>query len=462
MDRTRVIVIGLDSVPPRLAFDLLADEMPCLTRLRSRGVYGALRSTDPPITIPAWITMTCGRDPGELGIYGFRNRVPGGRRMALVEARALPSPRIWELAAAQGLRSVVVSVPPSYPPADAPGIEMTGCFLTPGSRSRWASTPALERELGERFGDYIVDAEAHRTADRRRLLQQCRALTEQHFGIFRHLLETRRPEFGMIVDLGPDRLHHGLLSALLPEHPLHDPDDPLVVECRRYYALLDEQIAATVESAGPDATVLVVSDHGVRPLMGGVCLNEWLAREGYLALANTPDEPRPLGRCDVDWSRTRVWGAGGYYGRLFVNLAGREPDGVVPPEQYEPLRDELAARLAELPGAGGAVLHNRVLWPDRLFARARGLPPDLMVYFDGLSHRSIGSLGHGQLLVPGNDTGPDEANHDPDGIFVMAGNRAPADGPREGLAVTDVFATLVALLGLARPAGTRGRPITDR
>ncbi|MBW2191752.1 MAG: alkaline phosphatase family protein, partial [Deltaproteobacteria bacterium] len=77
MARHRMIVIGLDCAAPRLVFERYRDAMPNLRALMERGTWGPLRSSEPPITVPAWTCMVSGRDAGELGLYGFRNRVPG-------------------------------------------------------------------------------------------------------------------------------------------------------------------------------------------------------------------------------------------------------------------------------------------------------------------------------------------------------------------------------------------------
>jgi len=66
----RLLIIGLDCAPPSLIFDR-ADKLPNLNRLMTDGVSGPLRSCDPPITIPAWMVMATGKDPGQLGLYGF-------------------------------------------------------------------------------------------------------------------------------------------------------------------------------------------------------------------------------------------------------------------------------------------------------------------------------------------------------------------------------------------------------
>src|SRR5204863_9885432 len=74
MSPTKVAVIGLDCAEPSLVFDQWLEELPNISRLVRSGTSGRLRSVDPPITVPAWTCMMSGRDPGELGIYGFRNR----------------------------------------------------------------------------------------------------------------------------------------------------------------------------------------------------------------------------------------------------------------------------------------------------------------------------------------------------------------------------------------------------
>jgi len=286
-------------------------------------------------------------------------------------------------------------------------------------------------------------------------------MTRQHFAILRHVIFTRAPAFAMIVDLGPDRLHHGALRAALPSHPLHDPGSPLVRAVGDYYALLDAEIEKTAACAGPDTTMLVVSDHGVQPLRGSVCVNEWLIREGYLCLLERPAPSTPLAACRVDWSRTRAFGEGGYHSRIFFNVAGRDPDGIVPPDRLGAECAELAARARDLRGPTRERLDTRAATPKELYgtARCNGFPPDLTIYWDRLGLRSAGTLGHDALYLAGSDGGPDDANHDFDGIFAISGAAAPRAGRVEGLRVEDVFSIAARALGIETPAGVAGRSI---
>src|SRR3712207_463784 len=90
-----------------------------------------------------------------------------------------------------------------------------------------------------------------------------------------------------------------------------------------YYRRLDEKIARLLRFADDDTAVLLVSDHGAKRIDGGICVNEWLRREGYLVLKEEPSGPTRLTPELVDWRRTTAWGEGGYYCRLFMNVEGR-------------------------------------------------------------------------------------------------------------------------------------------
>src|SRR5215211_1354937 len=94
----RLALIGLDCGTPELLFERFADDMPTLTKLREQALWGPLRSIDPPISIPAWICMLSGRTPGDLGVYGMRNRSDHSYKgMAFATSKTFAAPRLWEL-----------------------------------------------------------------------------------------------------------------------------------------------------------------------------------------------------------------------------------------------------------------------------------------------------------------------------------------------------------------------------
>jgi predicted AlkP superfamily phosphohydrolase/phosphomutase len=437
----RVLVIGLDCVPPRLAFERYLSVMPNLARLMAHGSYGALRSSLPPITVPAWACMFSGRDPGELGLYGFRKRSLGSYELQTINSADLSAPMIWDELGER--RACVLFVPPSYPPRAING-ELVSCFLTPDADAPHTHPPELAAELRARFGPYQPDLEPVEVSPE--FLAALYAGSAQRFGIAEYMLRTRRAALTVLVDIGPDRFHHACLAQIDPEHPRHEPGNAYADEGARYYAFLDRQIGRLVDAAGPDCAVLVVSDHGARPLHGGIHINEWLIERGYLTLKHYPDRPRALSPDDVDWSRTRAWGEGGYYARIALNITGREAAGILPPSAAEDLLAELTRELAALPGPHGERLHHRIVRPCDSYRASRGLPPDLLVFFDDLAFRALGSIGSRRLYSEEDDRRADACNHDWDGIFVLFGADLPARGRLFGLGSTSVAATLRELL----------------
>jgi predicted AlkP superfamily phosphohydrolase/phosphomutase len=457
----RVAVIGLDCAEPRLVFDRWREELPNLSRLMAAGTWGPLRSVDPPITVPAWSCMMTGRDPGELGIYGFRNRSKNDyTSLSVADSSAVQVDRLWDHFSRAGKHVIVVGVPQTSPPVPVNG-ELVSCFLTADPRKDpYTYPPALRAEIESIVGSYRVDVRNYRSDDRDRILAEIYEMTEQRFTICRHLLDTKPWDFFMMVEIGLDRMHHAFWRFLDAKHPRHEPDHRYRDAIRNYYIYLDEEIGDLLERFDDDTTVLVVSDHGARPMQGAICINEWLVEEGYLVLEQSPQGPTPFADARVDWSKTRAWGEGGYYCRLCVNVAGREPQGIVSSSEYDQLLDELADRLQRLPGPDGKSIGTRTFRPQELWREQRGIPPDLIVYFGDLGWRSNGSLGHGRHWTYDNDTGPDDANHDRNGLCIVSGPGVRAQR-REDMAIYDIAPTILAQAGLPADDGMRGQVLAE-
>jgi predicted AlkP superfamily phosphohydrolase/phosphomutase len=453
----RLLVAGLDCLAPALAFDRHLDVMPNLRRLMDGATWGSLASCDPPITVPAWMVMATSRQPGSLGIYGFRHR--RGRAYTdgwTANATSFNAPAVWDHLGRVGLRTCLVGFPPSYPPRPVPGWRV-GCFLTPDSSRPFTHPPELADEVLEVVPDYTFDVE-FRTTELERLRTELDAMTRGHFDLLEHLAATKPWDLLWFVEIGTDRVHHAFWKFADPEHPRHVPGGPFESAIRDYYHLVDERLGRLLGIVGDDTAVLLVSDHGAKAMTGAVAINEWLATNGWLTLRSAPEPGTPLERCDVDWASTRAWAWGGYYARVFLNVEGREAEGMVPADRFDATREELAAAIEGITDGHGGRLRNRVLWPERIYPECRGDVPDLMVYFDDLSWRSAGTLGWGRVQLAENDTGPDDAVHAADGCFVLRVPGRPGGGRREGLRITDVAPTILDLFGQPVPDEMEGTP----
>ncbi len=457
--RRRLLVVGLDCLEPSLAFERWSRDMPHLTHLRERGLWGRLKSSVPPITVPAWAVMMTGRDAGTLGIYGFRNRADHSySNLSLVTSRSLRHPAVWDILCAQGKQVVLVGVPPSYPPKAVNGA-MVGCFLTPNTNTNYTYPASLAEEIRSVVGDYLLDVPNFRTEDKAWLLERLYEMAEKRFRLVRHLAATREWDLLVLVEMGTDRIHHGFWSFFDPAHRKYQPENTYEDAVRQYYSFIDQQLGMLLQTMDEDTTVLVVSDHGAKRMDGGFAINQWLAREGYLALKDTPEVPTPLAQLSVQWDQTLAWGDGGYYGRIFLNVRGREPQGAVDPEEYENLRSELARRIEGLVGPGGSPMGNRVFRPEDVYAECNNIPPDLIVYFGDLYWRSVGSVGHPDIFTFENDTGPDDANHAEEGIMVLDAPDVSSSGELSGASIDQVAPTILRLLDIPVPTDISASPL---
>jgi len=461
--KRKVAVIGWDCATPQLVFGPHLESMPNLARLIARGACARMRSSDPPITVPAWTSMMTGVDAGTLGFYGFRNRKDytyGG--LTFATSLAIRRDRVWERLGKEGLRSIVLGVPQTYPPKPFNG-DLVTSFLTPSTDSAYTHPPELKDEISRFLGDqtYMLDVEGFRTEDKQYILDQCYRMTDQRTRLAEHLLATHPWDFFMMVEMATDRLYHGLWSFTDPTHHRYEPGNPYESAVRDYHAYLDECLGRVLKAVGEETAVIIVSDHGAKGMAGGICVNDWLIQNGWLALEEMPTEPTPLRKCRIDWSRTRAWGEGGYYARIFMNVAGREPQGIIPADEYESVRDELAGALAAIPDHEGRPIGTKVHKPQDLYRELNGIPPDLIVYWGDLDWRSVGQVGMGTVHTFENDTGPDDANHDYHGIFVMADPDRPGDGRDIGpVHLMDVAPTILDRYGLAPEPDVQGRRIT--
>ncbi len=158
----KICVFGLDCAAPEVVF---ADErLVNLRRLMNAGVHGRLESVIPPITVPAWMCMCTSQDPGSLGVYGFRNRIDHSYdKLGFANSASIKALTIWDHLGREGKRSIIVGVPPNYPPRRINGISI-GCFLTPDTVKNDFTHPAsFKAKISELVGEYPVDVKNFRT-----------------------------------------------------------------------------------------------------------------------------------------------------------------------------------------------------------------------------------------------------------------------------------------------------------
>ena len=455
----KALLIGLDCAAPDLLFNRFIDKLPNFRKMMDHGIHGKLESSDPPITIPAWTVMASSKYPGTLGLYGFRHRRNNSYKDIWIStSKNIKEKRIWDYVAEAGGRSCLVAVPPSYPPYPVEGC-LIGGFITPDTNRNYTYPPGLAEEIKDLVEDYQVDVE-FRIEDKQNLVKELNEMTEKHFKVIKHLIQTKDWNFFMFVEIGLDRIHHAFWKYFDESHHLYEPGSEFENVVEDYYILLDTKVGELLDLIDDDTVVMVASDHGGKPMKGAFCINTWLEEQGLLRLSTPVERVVRLNDADVDWGKTVAWGWGGYYARIFLNVKGREENGVVDPRNYESIREDIAQRIRDITGPNGERWNTTVLKPEEAYPECKGDPPDLMVYFDDLYWRSAGTMGHGRLHLLENDTGPDDAVHDKMGLYIYYDPREDLKGRAEDLNILDVAPTLMKALGLKVPEDMEGEPLT--
>ena len=305
----KILVIGLDGAVPEL---LLNDErLTNFRRLMEGGCYGQLESVIPLTAVPAWMCMATSQDPGSLGVYGYRDRADhsyGSLRM--VNSQSIQEAAAWDQVARGGKSTILIGVPPSYPPRQVHGV-CVGCRLTPNtSRDVYTYPAAVQDQIAHLVGDYPVDVKGFRTDRKDWLKNEVYAMSRKHFEVVRSFLQQFDWDYFQFIEVGLDRLQHGFWQFHDPQHERYTAGNPYEDVIRDYYAYLDEEVGSILELLDDETVVLVASDHGAQGLDGSFCVNEWLVQEGLLVLNERPQEVTPFGKLDVNWGKTRVWSDG--------------------------------------------------------------------------------------------------------------------------------------------------------
>jgi predicted AlkP superfamily phosphohydrolase/phosphomutase len=268
-----------------------------------------------------------------------------------------------------------------------------------------------------------------------------------------------------------DRVAHILWRYMDPKHPMHDAAKAKAMEdeMRKGYARMDRIVGEALAAAGKDIPVVVVSDHGFTSFARAVNTNRWLIDNGYMALkAETGvmtledlfDDNKLLFK-NVDWSRTKVYALG--LGNLYINLKGREKEGIVAPgAERDTLVAELKEKLPQMvdPQTGGkpveAVYSREEIY--REFDPA--MCPDLRVTnTPGYRVSWQTSLGGApEALIEDNMKAwsGDHCSLDPKFVpGILLANRPLREGPN----MLDVAPTILDLLGMPTPKEMEGRSL---
>jgi len=252
-----------------------------------------------------------------------------------------------------------------------------------------------------------------------------------------------------------DQISHIMWKTRDPDHPAYDPEvDPKYADLiENLYIGLDDVVGTTLERIDANTTLIIMSDHGFTSWRRAFHLNAWLRDKGYLVVKNPDMEDDPGMFVNVDWSRTKAYGVG--INGLYINVAGRERNGIVSPDRRKALMDEIAADLlAEMDPKTGMQAVTRVYQREDFYEDRGNLEigPDISVgYAKGTrcsGHSALGAVGT-EILTDNTDewSGDHEMDHTTVPGILLTNRKLKKTAPR----LQDLAAAILAEYGIDEP-----------
>jgi predicted AlkP superfamily phosphohydrolase/phosphomutase len=447
----RLLLIGLDGATPELALGAWRTELRTLHMLTDRGVRGRLHSSTPWASLPAWLSLLSGQEPGQLGIYSATLRqYHSYATPAPLDSRAIREPRLWDILGAAGKHVGVVGAPATTPAPHVHG-HLIGDHITADGSAIYP--PALRSQVATWLEDEPDPGLADDDAIGQ-IVGAAYARTERRFRLARRLLARDTYDCFILYDDSIATVQHALWDTLDPAHRRYQSNHPSATVISAFYRFVDEQIADLLELIDDSTIVALVSACGAQALHGELALNDWLIEQGDLVLRAPLERPASLAECDVDWEHTRAWA--GDNGALFLNIVGREPQGMIPAAEADSAVENLATRLRTLSGV-------EVYRPATLYASVRGVAPDLLVVCTEAGWRPSALIGRGSPWVHTGAAPMDAACESSSGLFVIYDPHNPSGGHElAGATIYDIVPTLLALVGQPIPARLRGRALIEQ
>jgi predicted AlkP superfamily phosphohydrolase/phosphomutase len=506
-----VFIIGIDGGTWDLIDQLVAKgELPTIAKLVKNGSRGALESTLLPITPVAWTTFATGKNPDKHGIFDFSHRKNGTYEPAPYSSNDRKGETLWKILSRAGKKVGVLNMPSTYPVEKVNGFLVSG-FPTPEEMGDFTYPSNLLKELKDQFGDEFRFQPRVNAQNEHPFLEEMKIVSDYVFKATKYLMNKYPWDFLNTVFVGPDALGHVFYKYMDPDHPsyIHNGPKKFQTAVVESYKKIDEYISKLLKSVDSTTTIMLMSDHGFGPLYYGVSINNWLIDNGFLNLKNERGtrfrywmfqkgvnynnlfkliknlnlskqafkaayskkskwvdlvNKLFLTDKDIDWTRTSAYCMGNM-GQLFINLKGREPQGIIEHDaDYKKIVDKFIVRLKKLksPDTGKVIF-------DEVYRKRDAYPnssiedntPDV-IFNDSQFIYSVSryfEFGSKELITPHPVW---SGTHRRNGIFLAhCPNKIRKGDWIENVSISDIAPNVLHIMGVPIPNDIDGRVVPE-
>lgn len=496
----RTVIFGADGLAFRIIHPLIErGDMPNFKKLREQGCEAVLESKYPPLTPPAWTSLSTGLKPARHGVYDFwayeeqpeKDEAPKAR----VQSQRKGGKAIWNILSEYGKDVLVVNVPVTYPPEAINGYMVSG-YLTPGEDTNFTYPESFKEELFRVVPDYEIDVEYAEVFQGNvetrvnRLVDELLEVTEKRIKLITYMLKEKPWDFCYVVFVGPDRLQHSLWDEIVAF-------EPRTVE---YFRMLDAALGLFLEQLGPDDNIFVVSDHGFQGISRSFDINEYLYSKGLLKLHSSAQRDKAsrfanlkhildqagllaLARktkktlksagivkkkrhgvykpllADVDWQHTQAYvpsmsGYGGAYADIFLD-ASMEAGRIT--ELSEDLKRQID------PKTGQPLID--AIYTTEVYGSGPYAPPEqhlLLLPSDGITfNMGLGNKWLWNDEFVGRDSKKRRGSHQKDGVLYAYGAGMKQGFKAPNAEIYDLVPTVIYSMGLPMPHEFDGRVLNE-
>ncbi|MFQ5427440.1 MAG: alkaline phosphatase family protein [Thermodesulfobacteriota bacterium] len=503
---SKVIVIGLDGATLDIIRPLAeSGKLPNLSRLMDEGACGELTSTLHPTTPQAWTTFMTGCGAGKHGIYDFIERIPDKYEVAFVNGSFKKVRSLWGLLSTYGKKVGVVNVPFTYPPEEVNGVMISG-FDSPSVDTNFTYPEGLYDELVKEIGAY----ELRGTFPIGKKMSAYRVEHVEHVVNNRtdactYLMNSREWDLFVVVYGSTDHVQHMFWRQMEEKAQgiVNEETEMFGNIIHDTYIMADKAVGTLLENCGEDTIVMIMSDHGGGRLKRVVNLNNWLEKNGYLVYKKKPlkkyfvDGGKTVAKkylprtqrdwiksrfpgiknrtesmsyfAEIDWLQTKAY-SWGMYGNISLNLKGRERDGLVSPEAYGEVCNEIKARLLKLedPQSASMIVEKVHMKEDIFTGNYTDRAPDILVQWKDYAYYTQGNLKRGdgdvfadKLYIDSSDF-EHSGTHRLNGILLANGPGVIRRGATiEHATLADITPTILYAMGLPIPEEMDGNILKE-